>query len=58
MWSVATAPAAEFAQLDSIRVVPAILVALIVPPLALFASERHRDSDFSASHSSLETFGG
>jgi hypothetical protein len=51
------APAAKLAHLDALRIVPAILVRLIVPPLAVFASERHGDSDFSASHSSLETSG-
>src|SRR5207247_10167217 len=34
--SVAPAPAAILAQLDAFRIIPAILVRLVVPPLALF----------------------
>jgi hypothetical protein len=47
---VATAPAAVFAHLDTVRIVPAILVCLVVAALAFLASERYRDSYFSASH--------
>jgi hypothetical protein len=47
---VVAAPAAVFAHLDTVRVVPAILVRLVVAALALLASERYRDSYFSASH--------
>src|SRR6185312_8399500 len=48
--SVAAAPAAVFAHLDTVRVVPAVFVCLVVAALALLASEGYRDSDFSASH--------
>jgi ABC-type proline/glycine betaine transport system permease subunit len=44
------APAAVLAHLDAVRIVPAILVRLVVAALAFFASERYRDSYFSASH--------
>jgi hypothetical protein len=44
------APAAVFAHLDAFRIVPAILVRLVVAALAFLASERYRDSYFSASH--------
>ena len=47
---VAAAPAAVLAQLDPVRRVPPRLVGLVVAALALLASERHRDSDISASH--------
>jgi hypothetical protein len=47
---VAPAPATVFAHLDAVRIVPAILVRLVVAALAFLASERYRDSYFSASH--------
>jgi hypothetical protein len=50
MRSVAAAPAAVLAHLDTLRVVPAILVGLVVAALAFLASEGYRDSYFSASH--------
>ena len=52
---VVAAPAAELAQLDPVRRVTPRLVGLIVPPLAVFASQRHRDADISASHFSLDS---
>jgi len=48
--SVAAAPAAELAQLDSIRAVSPRLVGLVVAALAVFACKRHRDAYLSASH--------
>jgi hypothetical protein len=50
MRRVAAAPPAELAQLDSVRRVAPRLIRLIVAPLAVFASQRHRDADISASH--------
>ena len=50
--SMATAPAAELAHLDPLRIVAPVLVRLVVAPLAVLASKRYRDSDVSASHSS------
>jgi hypothetical protein len=47
---VAAAPAAVFAHLDTVRIVPAVFVCLVVAAFALLASEGYRDSDFSASH--------
>src|ERR1700742_1541601 len=47
---VVPAPATELAQLDSVRRITPRLVGLIIPPLAIFASQRHRDADISASH--------
>jgi hypothetical protein len=47
---MARTPAAELAQLDSIRIVPPALIRLIVAPLALLARKRYRDSNVSASH--------
>jgi hypothetical protein len=47
---VVPAPAAVFAHLDAVRIVPAVLVRLVVAALAFLASERYRDSYFSASH--------
>jgi hypothetical protein len=47
---VVAAPTAVLAHLDPIRVVPPVLVRLIVAALAFLASERYRDSYFSASH--------
>jgi hypothetical protein len=49
-----TAPAAEFPQLYAIRIVAPALVGLVVAPLALLAGKRHRDSNFSASHLSVD----
>jgi cytochrome c biogenesis protein CcmG, thiol:disulfide interchange protein DsbE len=51
---MASTPAAEFAQLDAIRVVSPALISLIVAPLALLARKRHRDSNFSARHLSVD----
>src|SRR6476646_8392745 len=48
------APAAELAQLDAIRRISPGRVCLIIAPLAVFASQRHRDADISASHRSLD----
>ena len=48
--SVVTAPAAELAHLDPVRIVAPVLVRLVVAALALLASERYRDSNVSASH--------
>jgi hypothetical protein len=48
--SMVAAPAAELAQLDSVRVVTPALVCLIVAPLALLAGKRYRNSNVSASH--------
>jgi hypothetical protein len=48
--SVVTAPAAVLAHLDPVRVVAPVLVRLVVAALAFLASERYRDSYFSASH--------
>jgi hypothetical protein len=45
-------PPAELAHLDAIRIVPPVLVCLVVAALALLASEGHRDSNFSACHTS------
>jgi hypothetical protein len=47
---VVAAPAAVLAHLDAVRIVPAVLVRLVVATLAFLASERYRDSYFSASH--------
>ena len=47
---VVAAPAAELAQLDPVRRVAPGLVGLVIAPLAVFASQRHRDADISASH--------
>jgi hypothetical protein len=47
---VVTAPAAVLAHLDPVRVVAPVLVRLVVAALAFLASERYRDSYFSASH--------
>jgi hypothetical protein len=47
---MATAPAAEFAQLDAIRVVAPALIRLVVATLAVLACKRYRDSNVSASH--------
>jgi hypothetical protein len=53
------APAAVLAHLDTVRIVPAILVGLVVAALAFLASERYRDWYFSASHSAgSRRFGG
>src|SRR5690242_2106130 len=49
---VTAAPAAVLAHLDPARIVALRLLSLVVPAFALFASERHADSDFSASHCS------
>ena len=49
---VLAAPAAVLAQLNSVRRVSPRLVGLIIAPLAVFASQRHRDADISASHAS------
>src|SRR5918911_79143 len=54
---VAAAPAAVLAQLDPVRVVALRLLALVVAPLALLASQRHCDSDVPAGHGLLERFG-
>jgi hypothetical protein len=54
---VVTAPAAELAQLDTIRRVAPGLVGLVVAPLAFLASQRHRDADISASHFSSFAYG-
>jgi hypothetical protein len=51
---VATAPATELAHLDPVRIVAPVLVRLVIAPLAVFASERNRDSDVSASHLTSE----
>src|SRR6188472_55620 len=47
---VVSAPVAKLAQLDAIRRVSPGLICLIVAPLAVFASQRHRNADISASH--------
>jgi hypothetical protein len=47
---MAAAPAAELAQLDSIRVVTPALVCLVIATLAVLAGKRYRDSNVSASH--------
>ena len=47
------APAAVLAHLDPVRVVAPVLVGLVVAALAFLASKRHRDSNFSASHSTV-----
>jgi hypothetical protein len=47
---VAAAPPAVLAHLDAIRVITPVLVGLVVAALAFLASERYRDSYFSASH--------
>lgn len=46
------APAAVLAHLDPVRRVPPRLVGLVIAPLAVFASQRHRNADISASHRS------
>jgi hypothetical protein len=51
---VLATPAAKLAQLNAIRRVPPGLVRLIIAPLAVFASQRHRDADISASHVLLD----
>jgi hypothetical protein len=43
-------PATELAQLDAIRRVAPGLIGLVIPSLAVFASQGHRDADISASH--------
>jgi hypothetical protein len=48
--SVVATPAAVLAHLDAVRVVAPVLVRLVVAALAFLASERYRDSYFSASH--------
>ena len=50
---VALAPAAVFAQLESLGVVPLALVRLVVPALALLAGEGGSDPDISAGHLAL-----
>jgi hypothetical protein len=52
MGRVMTAPAAELAHLDPVRRISPRLVGLVIPALALFASQGHRDADISASHAS------
>src|SRR5882724_11462606 len=47
---VAAAPAAVFAELDAVRRVPLGLDRLIVPPLAVGAGERDRNSDSGLGH--------
>jgi hypothetical protein len=47
---VVATPAAVLAHLDAVRVVAPVLVRLVVAALAFLASERYRDSYFSASH--------
>src|SRR5213078_80408 len=47
---VAAAPAAVLAQLDPVRIVALRLLALVVAPLALLASQRHGDSNVPAGH--------
>jgi hypothetical protein len=54
MRRVVSAPVAKLAQLDAIRRITPGLICLIVAPLAVFASQRHRDADISASHFSLD----
>ena len=49
---VVATPAAELAHLDPVRRVAPRLVGLVIPSLAVFASQRHRDADISASHAS------
>src|SRR5690606_12723529 len=46
---VPAAPTAVLAHLDAVGRVAPRLVGLVVPSLALLTSERHRDSDVSAS---------
>ena len=50
MTAVTPAPLAVLAQLDPIRIVAPALIGLVVAPLALFASQRYRDSYVSARH--------
>jgi hypothetical protein len=52
-----TAPAAELAHLDPVRRVSPGLVRLVIPSLAVFASQSHRNADISASHSFLFPLG-
>jgi hypothetical protein len=47
---VLAAPSAVLVELDPVRGVPPTLVALIVSPLALLASERDGDSDPGLAH--------
>jgi hypothetical protein len=50
---VLAAPAAVLAKLNPVRVVALRLLGLVVPPLALFACERHGDTNVSACHGSF-----
>jgi hypothetical protein len=50
MSCVAPAPAAVFAQLESLGVVSLAFVRLVVPALAFLARERYSDPDVSTGH--------
>jgi hypothetical protein len=50
MRRVTTAPAAIFAKLQALGVVPLALIRLIVPALALLACERGGNPDVSTGH--------
>jgi hypothetical protein len=49
---VLAAPAAVLAELDPTRIVPLRLLGLVVPPLAILASEGHGDSNVAGHRSS------